>query len=464
VIQHGYQHTFLIGYSVGGEAAVTELAVRDPASWTASDGLILITVPLPSSAIEAAPNIHASIMLLYGGNLPDYEATGMQFYQAAPSEGWHGSYYFHKEFHVFESAGHEVWTIRNSGAYDSQAFELTINFIETCKALQLKLNNVGETNGTFRVSSVLAPEKVPPEQAFLIQANLTSTSISNIPTTLIAYDVLNQRILSTLTISNSSTGFNVPLIVPGSNTTNVLDLSIMVTEEIDGGWSPVSMPYNVTVSVTNLVTLTVEGAYPNSTIAFDGISYAASASGELQLQVARGPHTIEVQAMSYVGNVTRKVFVEWEDGTNVNPRTVVLNSDSQISPVYQTQYFVSMSSPYGEATGSGWYDEGSTVTGYVQPVILQQPSVIFSHWEGSVTAASPRIVFTVTSPAMVVAVWYPTPISSPSSNFGAIIWVSIGILLFTVMLVWNIKLNLSQDNLGNDNFDGNWTDGGTGSS
>ncbi|HKM78532.1 MAG TPA: hypothetical protein VJZ03_05605 [Candidatus Bathyarchaeia archaeon] len=442
VIQHGYQHTFLIGYSVGGEAAVTELAVRDPTSWTASDGLILITVPLPNGAIEAAPNIHASIMLLYGGNLPDYESTGMQFYQAAPNEGWHGSYYFHKEFHVFQNAGHEVWTIRNTGAYDSQAFEVTVNFIETCKALQLKQNNLQQTNGTFRINSVFAPEKVPPGEVFLLQVNLTSTSIPDMLTVLIADD--NQKILSTMTISNSSTGLNVPLIIPASTNTTALDLSIIVLQEINGTWFPVSLPYNVTVSITNLVTLTVEGSTPNSTIMFDGVSYSASATGELRLQTSRGTHMLEVQPICYVDNMTRKVFVEWEDTTVSDQRTIVLSGDTQVFAVYQTQYFVNMSTPYGQATGSGWYDEGSTVVGNVQPIILQQPSVIFSHWEGASTDASPRIVFTASSPTTSVAVWYPTTIPSTSSNFEAIIWVTMSILAFTAMLVWNFKLNLSQ--------------------
>ena len=452
VIQQGYQHTFLIGYSVGGEAAVTELAVRDPASWTASDGLILITVPLPNGAIEAAPNIHASIMLLYGGNLPDYETTGMQFYQAAPNEGWHGSYYFHKEFHVFQGAGHEVWTIRNTGAYDSQAFEITVNFIETCKALQLKQNNLQQINGTFRINSVLAPEKVPPGKVFLLQVNFTSSRMPDVPTVLIAYDILGQKILSTMTISNSSTGLNVPLIIPPTNTT-ALDLSITMLQENNGTWFPVSMPYNVTVSVTNLVTLIVEVANPNSTIVFDGVSYSASASGELRLQTSRGIHIIEVQPIIYVDNMTRRVFVEWEDTTVADPRTIVLGTDTQVSAVYQTQYFVNMSTPYGEATGSGWYDEGSTVVGNVQPIILQQPSVIFSHWEGTVTDSSPRTVFTASSPTTSVAVWYPTTTASASSSFGAIIWVTMSILAFTVMLVWNLKLNLSQGYSDTGNLD-----------
>jgi hypothetical protein len=443
VIQHGYQHTFLIGYSVGGEAAVTELAVRDPTSWTASDGLILITVPLPNGAIEAAPNIHASIMLLYGGNLPDYEATGMQFYQAAPNEGWHGSYYFHKEFHVFQNAGHEVWTIRNTGAYDSHAFEVTVNFIETCKALQFKQNNLQQTNGTFRINSILAPEKVPPGQVFLLQVNFTSTSIPDMPTVLTAYDNLDQKILSTMTIGNSSTGLNVPLIIPATNTT-VLDLSIIMLQEINGTWLPVSTPYNVTVSITNLVTLTVKGTNPNSTIVFDGVSYTVSVFGELRLQTTRGIHIIEVQPIFYVDNMTRKVFVQWEDATVSDPRTIVLSTDTQVSAVYQTQYFVNMSTPYGEATGSGWYDNGSTVVANVQPIILQQPSVIFSHWEGATTDASPRTVFTASSPTVSVAVWQPTTIASTPSSFGAILWVTVSILAFTAMLVWNLKLNLSQ--------------------
>ena len=49
--QQGYQHTFLVGYSVGGQAAAMEVTLRAPNSWLSPDGVILITVPLERSLI-----------------------------------------------------------------------------------------------------------------------------------------------------------------------------------------------------------------------------------------------------------------------------------------------------------------------------------------------------------------------------------------------------------------------------
>ena len=453
IIHSGYEHTFLIGYSVGGEAAVTEMTVRDPASWTASDGIILITVPLPNDAIEAAPNIHASVMLLYGGNLPDYEATGMQFYQAAPNEGWHGSYYYHKEFHVFQYAGHEVWTVRNTGAYDPQALDLTVNFIETCKSLQLKQFSLQQPNGTFNVTSVLAPEKIAPGQVFTIQVNFTSITIPTTPTVLIAYDKVSHEILSTASVGNESTGIDVILVIPASNMTT-LELSIMIVQQDNQIWLPVSLPYDLTIPVTDLVTLTLNTSIPNATVIFDGATYSTPDSGQLRIDAPIGSHTLEVQPISYVDNSTRSVFVEWEDSSSANPRAIVLDQDTQVYAVYQTQYFVSVSSPYGNTTGSGWYDEGSTDVGTVQPIVLQQPPVIFSHWEQASTDTSPATTFTVNSPTTLVAVWSQTTNTVISSDFEKIAWLAVSILLFTLMLAWNLRLNLTQDYSKPNNLEG----------
>jgi hypothetical protein len=154
---------------------------------------------------------------MYGGNLPDYEATGEQFLQSIPSEGWHGSYYYHKEFHVFPDEGHEVWTIRDTGAYDLQALRLTVNFIETTKALQFakfNSNPIGAMNrGTFTITSLEAPRKVSLNEVFTLRSNVSATGIPAGPTALVAFDNARQEVISSFSLSNSS-ATNTQLIFP----------------------------------------------------------------------------------------------------------------------------------------------------------------------------------------------------------------------------------------------------------
>ncbi len=132
----GYKHVFLIGYSVGTEAAAS-IATSDPQTWTSSDGLILITAWLPPTVIESASNLNSNLMLLYG-HAPTFEPTGLRFYQKAPIEGWHGPGYLHKEFHVLDQMGHEVWSPLKDNSYSTMALGVTVNFIETSKALQFE--------------------------------------------------------------------------------------------------------------------------------------------------------------------------------------------------------------------------------------------------------------------------------------------------------------------------------------
>ena len=140
----GYEHTYIIGYSVGAAVAAMEVSIQAPEEWTSPDGLILITPYLSDDQIQSAYRTRTSLLVLYGGDIetPQYIATGQEFYNGTPTEGWHNSYYQHKEFHEIPMMGHEVWTVLETGRYDSQALHILVNFVEKSKALQLKSEDV----------------------------------------------------------------------------------------------------------------------------------------------------------------------------------------------------------------------------------------------------------------------------------------------------------------------------------
>jgi hypothetical protein len=84
ITAQGYSHSYVVGYSVGGQAAVADLTLSHPEDWTPEDGLILITVPFDQNVINNAKELQANLFIIYGGNLPDYEASGIQFYNDTP--------------------------------------------------------------------------------------------------------------------------------------------------------------------------------------------------------------------------------------------------------------------------------------------------------------------------------------------------------------------------------------------
>jgi pimeloyl-ACP methyl ester carboxylesterase len=135
--EEGYDFTYLIGYSTGGMAAGYEAAVRDPETWAAPNGVVIISAPLsglpPTNLLESvtsASNLKANIELLYGQVWSEeLWPQGKQFFDNAPEKT--GTPWYLKEWHLFPDSSHEVWVKEQDGAhYNNVACSLTVQFIE----------------------------------------------------------------------------------------------------------------------------------------------------------------------------------------------------------------------------------------------------------------------------------------------------------------------------------------------
>lgn len=444
--QQGYQHTFLVGYSVGAQAAVMELAYRDPKSWTSQDGLVLITVPVAKGIIGNAYELRANLLLLYGGNLPDYEATGRQFYNNAQSEGSHGSYYFHKEFYVLEDMGHEVWTVRETGVYNSTALNLVVGFIERSKALQIQSANIQMTsenttsaaNMTVSLVLVRAPNKVAIGEAFIVEVNASGGSAIG-GSSLVAYSTNSHQVVSAATVQQGSAeSRTIRLVVPPISNSSQISLALIMLQKTDEKWVAISEPYPLSILVTDLMTLTLKTSVPNLTILFDNTQYVTDSSGIIQIETARGAHTISMQPLVYQNNVSRLQFAGWPDSTDGPSRQLDVNNDTTLMVLYVKQYFVSVNSAYGTPEGSGWYDENSTSTAIVFPPINQQPPLIFTGWVGDSNDHGLRTLLIVNSPKIVNATW--TPYNVPlQTNLSEISWLGFSVLIFAILLALNVR-------------------------
>jgi hypothetical protein len=142
--RQGYTHTFLVGYSTGAQVAAMEVTIRAPEEWVSPDGLVLITPRLSDLVSKSAHRMQSSLLVLYGGSIetPAYVSTGYEFFLDAPKDGWHNSSYLHKKFQVIEQMGHEVWTVYETGVYDTQAESILVDFISNVKALQFNAKDV----------------------------------------------------------------------------------------------------------------------------------------------------------------------------------------------------------------------------------------------------------------------------------------------------------------------------------
>jgi hypothetical protein len=443
IMEQGYVHTFVVGYSVGGQAAAADLTLAHPEDWTTQDGLILITVPFSQDVLKNANELRTNLFVIYGGNLPDYEATGIQFYNSTRTEGLHGTQYLHKEFHVIDDVGHEVWTIRATAAYDTRALNLIVGFVERSKALQIG-QSLGPARGNStsvmvaRIVSAQAPPKIGVGEAFLIRCNVSSTLSTGQPMVLAAYDTDNGQILSQVEFASPNESVARMVIPPILNKT-ILPLSLVVLQESNGKWVQASKGYSIEVSVTNLVTLTVQTSYPSISFSFDGAQYTTNSTGFTTLQTSLGEHLLQVQPFVFLSNTSRLRYVGWEDLTNETSRQIQLGEDRTVEIIYVEQYLIQVSSAYGQATGAGWYDANSLATAFVQPPMLTSPPVMFSHWTPGENQSQVRTLVQATSPTAVSAAWEPTNSNPESEPIYQDPMFILSLLAFIILLILNVK-------------------------
>ena len=445
----GYAHTYLIGYSVGAAVAAMEVSI-DPEEWTSPDGLILITPYLSDDQIRSAYHTRTSLLVLYGGDIetPQYIATGQDFYNETPTDGWHDSYYQHKEFHVIPMMGHEVWTALETGRYDSQALNILVNFVEKSKALQLKSEDVHSIisqvgNSTQKdpyatIPSLKAPQEIASDQVLIIQANLSYSTQTKLLIRVMTLDNRSAQIESVLDFSVFGVGqrvFNL-LVSPPFNSSRV-SLEIIILRNTGAGWLPTSRPYLTTTNITGPFTATLETNAPNVRLLYDGIQYTVSTP--VSLETTQGRHTVQVPPFIYLNGLTRVAFTRWEDGTPTPVRQVILDSSATLVAYYRMQYFVNATSSFGQVEGSGWYDENSTATILLQPPMISETDVLFSHWTGDSNDTNPRTLLFVNSPKTIQAGWSSIGRLNESNYFDMSAMMLPSVTLFVILLILNLK-------------------------
>jgi hypothetical protein len=176
-LDHGYNFTYLIGYSTGGVAAGYEVAVNHPDTWTAPNGAVIVSAPLDGFADNLlgssmkANGLKANVALLYGGIWSDTVLPqGMKFYHNAPNKT--SAPWYLKEWAFFPMASHDVWVKEEDGAhYNNAAFNTTAQFIERSKT---PFDKVAKWNdGGIQVVDVTASNSTLEQRPKTLGTNFT---------------------------------------------------------------------------------------------------------------------------------------------------------------------------------------------------------------------------------------------------------------------------------------------------
>jgi hypothetical protein len=94
---------------------------------------------------------------------------------------------------------------------------------------------------------------------------------------------------------------------------------------------------------------------------------------------------------------------------------------------YKLQFFLQVTSAYGYATGTGWYDANSTAVANVIPQVIQGHQ--FQGWTGSISSDSQAIEVRMDSSKDLIATWRPVSGAASITN------ISIADILGSVMAI-----------------------------
>ena len=405
--EQGYTYQYVVGYSVGAMVAAEELVLVNPGEWTSPDGLIIVTTKIPERATSKAASLRASLLMLYGDKIaPEFTSSGESFYRNAPEEGWRDGLWYHKEYHVIPDVEHEVWTILDSGEYDKRAVLLTVKFIETSKSLQFELvrGNIsriaanhttgGETDSRFmlRIGSVDSPSRVRTQEAFAVNASVEYDLPSELTVAVVAFDIRSGSVSSAAQRQPSGRGkaLFVSTFVSGDHA-ETLQVTLIPLIATGDGWTVVGDGItDVIIEVTDSCAITLILGYGDVRVELDGAAFLTGTDGKVTINASAGEHTISVPTMIMTGNMSRAIFQQWNSTLSTPTVRLLVSHDLSLVAVYRRQYYLNITSPFGQAAGTGWYDQyGTAQFNVTPPIVVQETTHAFTGWSGDSHDTSP---------------------------------------------------------------------------
>jgi len=168
---------------------------------------------------------------------------------------------------------------------------------------------------------------------------------------------------------------------------------------------------NVADKATIVIETRPEKAY--LPISIDGYSVSTDANGRARHELTLDQkYTIQVPSEFSVGPGVRIVFVRWQDGETSVSRTIALSDDVTLTVEYKTQYLLTVISQIGMPQGSGWHDDGATVSFSVASSWPLEGFLgtlggkyVFQRWSGDYTASTASASIVMDKPKTVTAEW-----------------------------------------------------------
>jgi len=144
-----------------------------------------------------------------------------------------------------------------------------------------------------------------------------------------------------------------------------------------------------------------------------GVQYLVNVTSEYGFPTGGGWYspgsTAYLSAESNIINAgygDRALFNGWSDGVKPLSQSFIVEGPTNISAVWETQYLVNVTSPFGTVAGSGWYNSGTpatlealNTTDYLNGTSRE----VFNGWSNGAT--TPNITMNVTGPIILGALY-----------------------------------------------------------
>ncbi|MEM2980342.1 MAG: CAP domain-containing protein [Thermoproteota archaeon] len=116
---------------------------------------------------------------------------------------------------------------------------------------------------------------------------------------------------------------------------------------------------------------------------------------------------IFIEPMVYEAPEIRHVFLGWEGDLrgNESSMTITINSPVFLRAKWSSEFYLNISSKYGEVWGGGWYVENSTASFGVKPPSPSIITYVFEGWEGDMSAQALNSSILMDRPKKIVAKW-----------------------------------------------------------
>ena len=112
------------------------------------------------------------------------------------------------------------------------------------------------------------------------------------------------------------------------------------------------------------------------------------------------------------GSGTRYIFTGWSGdatGTDITSNSLIMDSPKTATANWKTQYYLTITSLYGDPTGEGWYDAGTTATFNIEiPASNNADTRVIFAWkgtEGGYTGPAQSSTITMNHPITEEATW-----------------------------------------------------------